>query len=271
MVLSLLHFADDTVFMGKAEPENLWAVKAILNWFELISRLRINFCKSYLYGFNVLEGWLKGAADIMRCGVGKVPFNYLGLPVGGNSGRRQFWTSMLNRFRQKLATWKSPLLSFGGRITLINSVLSALPIFKLSLFKIPKCVLGEMIKIQRNFFWGGINLERKIAWVSWDYMCVDKGRGGLGVADLERRNCALLGKWWYRLGDGVDGLWKQVLWAKYYGGRKEVDVTSVVSWNMSGVWKDIMGIGKASGGLETMLAKGFKWKVGGWELCGFLE
>ncbi|GKV01549.1 hypothetical protein SLEP1_g14096 [Rubroshorea leprosula] len=96
----------------------------------------------------------------------------------------------------------------------------------------------------------------------WEYMCVDKGRGGLGVADLERRNCSLLGKWWYRLGDGVDGLWKRVLWEKYYGGRKEVDVTSVVNWNMSGVWKDIMGLGSGSERLVAMLGEGFKWKVG---------
>ncbi|GLT98877.1 hypothetical protein SLE2022_163520 [Rubroshorea leprosula] len=205
MVLSLLQFADDTVFMGKADVDNLRVVKAILNWFQLISGLKINFGKSYLYGFNVSEGWIKGAAAVMRCGVGKVPFSYLGLPVGGNSGRRQFWNPVLNRFRQKLASWKSSLLSFGGRITLINLVLSAIPIFYLSLFKIPKCVLREMIKIQ-SFFWGGVNLDRKISWVSWEYMCVDKGRGGLGVADLEMRNCSLLGKWWYRLGDGVDGL-----------------------------------------------------------------
>ncbi|GKV32613.1 hypothetical protein SLEP1_g41207 [Rubroshorea leprosula] len=209
MVLSLLQFADDTVFMGKADVDNLRVVKAILNWFQLISGLKINFGKSYLYGFNVSEGWVKGAADIMRCGVGKAPFTYLGLPVGGNSGRRQFWNPVLNRFRQKLASWKSSLLSFGGRITLINS-----------------------------------------------------GRGGLGVADLERRNCSLLGKWWYRLGDGVEGLWKRILWEKYYGGRKEVDITSVVNWNMSGVWKDIMGLGRGSERLDAMLGKGFQWKVG---------
>ncbi|GLT52595.1 hypothetical protein SLA2020_485530 [Shorea laevis] len=93
-------------------------------------------------------------------------------------------------------------------------------------------------------------------------MCVEKRKGGLGVADLERRNCALLGKWCFRLGDGVDGLWKWVLCEKYYGGRKEVDVTFVVSRNMLGVWKDIMDIGRGSEGLEAMLVKGFKWKVG---------
>ncbi|GKV45295.1 hypothetical protein SLEP1_g52400 [Rubroshorea leprosula] len=121
MELSLLQFADGTVFMGKACAGNLKVVKAILHWFELISGLKINFSKSHLYGFNTSEGWLRGAAEILHCGVGRVPFIYLGLPVGGNPGRKKFWNSVLDRFRHKLATWKSPLLSFGGRITLINS------------------------------------------------------------------------------------------------------------------------------------------------------
>ncbi|GKV21745.1 hypothetical protein SLEP1_g31697 [Rubroshorea leprosula] len=162
------------------------------------------------------EGWVNGAADILHCKIGTMPFIYLGLPVGGISGRKKFWVSVLDRFRNKLAAWKRSLLSFGGRITLLNSVLSALPIFYLSLFKIPNCVLGEMVKIQRDFFWGGTNLDRKIAWVRWDHICVDKERGGLGVDDLKRRNWALLGKWWFRLGDGVGGLWKRVIWEKYY-------------------------------------------------------
>ncbi|GKV32405.1 hypothetical protein SLEP1_g41015 [Rubroshorea leprosula] len=191
-----------------------------------------------------------------------MPFIYLGLPVGGRPGRKKFWVSVLDRFRNKLAAWKCSLLSFGGRITLLNSVLSALPIFYLSLFKIPKCVLVELVKIQRDFFWGGANLERKIAWVSWDNICVEKERGGLGVDDLKRRNWALLGKWWFRLGDGVGGLWKRVIWEKYYGGRKEVDITSFSSMHMSRVWKDIVGVGSGSERVGVMLGKGFKWEIG---------
>ncbi|GKV48894.1 hypothetical protein SLEP1_g55681 [Rubroshorea leprosula] len=271
MVVSLLQFADDTVFMGKAEVENLRTVKAILHWFELISGLKINFCKSHLYGFNVTEGWVNGAADILHCKIGTMPFIYLGLPVGGISGRRKFWVSVLDRFRNKLAAWKRSLLSFGGRITLLNSVLSTLPIFYLSLFKIPNCVLGEMVKIQRDFFWGGTNLERKIAWVRWDHICVDKERGGLGVDDLKRRNWALLGKWWFRLGDGVGGLWKRVIWEKYYGGRQEVDITFFSSLRMSRVWKDIVGVGSGSERLSLMLGKGFKWEIGNGSRVAFWD
>ncbi|GKV09841.1 hypothetical protein SLEP1_g21281 [Rubroshorea leprosula] len=238
VVLSLLQFADDTVFIGTADAENVRVVKAILFWFELISGLKIDFSKSHLYGFNISEGWLQGAADMLHCGVGKVPFIYLGLPVGGNPGRKRCWKSIIERFHQKLATWKSPLLSFGGRITLINS---------------------------RNFFWGGVSLAKKIPWVSWECMCAEKGKGGLGVVDLERKNGALLGKWWFRLGDGLDSLWKRMIWGKYYGGRRERDVTSVECLNMSRIWKDIVCLGSRSERF-TKMKEGVLKDMGGW--CG---
>ncbi|GKV02903.1 hypothetical protein SLEP1_g15281 [Rubroshorea leprosula] len=205
MVVSLLQFADDTVFMGKAKAENLRTVKAILHWFELISGLKINFCKSYLYGFNVTDGWLKGAADILHCKIGTSPFTYLGLPVGGISGRKKLWVSVLDRFRNKLATWKRSLLSFGGRITLLNSL---------------------------RF--------REIS---------------LGVEQIWRGKL-------HGLGDGIGGLWKRVIWEKYYRGRKEVDITSFSSLHMSRVWKDIVGVGSQSERLGLMLGKGFKWEIG---------
>ena len=40
---------------------------------------------------------------------------------------------IIRKFEAKLAKWKQRSLSMGGRITLINSVLSALPIYLLSM------------------------------------------------------------------------------------------------------------------------------------------
>jgi hypothetical protein len=47
------------------------------------------------------------------------------------------------------------MLSIGGRVTLINSVLSSLPLYYFSFFKAPSCVLKELVTVQRNFLWGG--------------------------------------------------------------------------------------------------------------------
>jgi len=46
-------------------------------------------------------------------------------------------------------------VSLGGRITLLNAVLNVIPIFFLSFMKIPANVLKMVIRIQREFLWGG--------------------------------------------------------------------------------------------------------------------
>ncbi|GLT66338.1 hypothetical protein SLA2020_387060 [Shorea laevis] len=269
LAISLLQFADDTVIIGRADSENVFMVKTILRWFELMSGLRINFHKSSLYGLNVSERWVKGAAGALHCGVGEFPFIYLGMPVGGKPRSKRLWEPVVKKFRAKLAVWKSAVLSFGGRLTLLNSVLSAMPTFYMSIFLIPKSVMDELVSIQRNFLWGGPELKRKISWVKWDVICYRKEKGGLGVPDLKRRNWALLGKWWFRLGDGVESLWKQVLRAKYYGGKEIVDITAVDCWQVSKIWGDIIRLGGISERLRHMLVKGFRWEVGNGRRVGF--
>ncbi|GKV30545.1 hypothetical protein SLEP1_g39346 [Rubroshorea leprosula] len=122
LAVSLLQFADDTVFLGRADSGNIFMVKTILRWFELMSGLRINFNKSSLYGFNVSERWIREAAGVLHCAVGVTPFRYLGMLIGGNPRRKKFWDPVVTKFCTKLAAWKSAVLSFGGCLTLLNSL-----------------------------------------------------------------------------------------------------------------------------------------------------
>ncbi|GKV26298.1 hypothetical protein SLEP1_g35629 [Rubroshorea leprosula] len=65
-----------------------------------------------------------------------------------------------------------------------------------------------------------------------------------------------------KLGDGLDSLWKRVIWGKHYGGRRERDVISAECLNMSRIWKDIVSLDSRSERLSKMLVRGFKWEVG---------
>ncbi|GAU28492.1 hypothetical protein TSUD_294950 [Trifolium subterraneum] len=67
-----------------------------------------------LVGVNIPESWLGEAASALRCRVGKIPFIYLGLPVGGDPRRLGFWEPVLARLKKRLSGWKSRFLSFGG-------------------------------------------------------------------------------------------------------------------------------------------------------------
>jgi len=44
--VSILQYADDTIFFGEASMENTKAIKVILRTFEMVSGLKINFAKS---------------------------------------------------------------------------------------------------------------------------------------------------------------------------------------------------------------------------------
>ena len=51
--VSILQYADDTIFFGEATMENVRAIKTILRVFEMVSGLKINFAKSDFGAFRV--------------------------------------------------------------------------------------------------------------------------------------------------------------------------------------------------------------------------
>lgn len=82
LVISMLQFADDTIFFGEASVWNAQTLKCILRCFELVSGLRVNFHKSKLVGIAVDDRVTIQLAHLLNCKVMFVPFVYLGLTVG---------------------------------------------------------------------------------------------------------------------------------------------------------------------------------------------
>ncbi|KAK2422417.1 hypothetical protein QL285_032952 [Trifolium repens] len=247
VVVSLLQYADDTLFIGEACVENLWAMKAMLRWFELVSGLKVNFSKSRLIGVNVASDFLQVAAKFLHCKLGSLPFTYLGLPVGANPRSHKTWDPVVKTIERRLLLWKYRYVSLGGRVVLLNSVLASISVFYLSFIKMPSSVRKTIIQIQRNFFWGGLMGERdKIPWVSWKDVCRPKVEGGLGVKDLLLFNLSLLAKWRWRLLVEDGSLWKKVLEAKYGGvGRQPLSMNR--NYKFSSWWRDLVGLGVLPG------------------------
>ena len=84
VLVSHLQFADDTLLIGVKSWTNVRAMKAVMLLFEVVSGLKVNFHKSMLFSVNVNESWLHEAAMVMHCKHGRIPFLYLGLPIGGD-------------------------------------------------------------------------------------------------------------------------------------------------------------------------------------------
>ncbi|GAU43586.1 hypothetical protein TSUD_27880 [Trifolium subterraneum] len=200
----ILQFADDTILVGEDSWDNVQTIKTILRSYELVSGLKISFVKSKLYGLNVDTRLLVPGSIFLSCSAETIPFKFLGIPVGANPRRQETWKPVVEAMTNHLSLWKSRHLSFGGRVTLINLVLSSLPLYFFSFFKALSCIVKLLERIQRNFLWGGGVDDKKICWVKWDHICLPKAQGMVGEADND----------WFKshvkisIGNVVDvGLW----------------------------------------------------------------
>ncbi|GKD67985.1 hypothetical protein Tco_1322075 [Tanacetum coccineum] len=161
--ISHLQFADDALILGEWSHENAKNLCRLLRCFHLASGLKVNFSKNKIFGVGATMGDTNLLASILCCQPSSLPFTYLGLPIGANMNRSCNWKPIIDKFHNRLSSWKARSLSFGGRLALLKSVLRALGTYYFSLFKATKCVISYLEKLRRNFFWGGSVDNKKLA------------------------------------------------------------------------------------------------------------
>ncbi|WVZ50961.1 hypothetical protein U9M48_002159, partial [Paspalum notatum var. saurae] len=150
--------------------------------------LKINFHKSEIFCFGAAKDLQDTYTDLFGCNAGDYPFRYLGIPMHHRQLLNAEWRKIEERFEKKLSCWKAKYLSYGGRLILLNAVLSSLPMFMMSFFEIPKGVLKNLYKFRSRFFWQGSSNKHKYRLAKWDIMCRPKDQGGLGIINLQLQN-----------------------------------------------------------------------------------
>lgn len=151
--LSILQYADDTVLFMDHDLDKAHNMKLLLFVFEQLSGLKINFHKSELYCFGEAKDFENEYMELFGCSTGQFPFRYLGIPIHYRRLRNADWKEVVERFEKRLSSWKGKLLSTGGRLTLINSVLSSLPLYMMSFFAIPRGILTKLDYFRSRFYW----------------------------------------------------------------------------------------------------------------------
>lgn len=152
--LSHLQFAKDTIIFCPQNEEKARNCRRLLQFFEVMSGLSINFEKSMIIPLNCEERWIARSRFYLGCSSGKLPLKYLGIPLEANPKRIGTWKPNIEKIEKKLSLWKSRFISKAGKIVFIKSVLNSLPLYYFGLFKMPKMVAKKIISLQSNFFFG---------------------------------------------------------------------------------------------------------------------
>jgi hypothetical protein len=76
-----LQYADDTLLFSSGNLKAIRKLKCVLMLFENVSGMKINFHKSKFVPMNLDDSHIHEIAHIRNCPVGKLPMQYLGIPL----------------------------------------------------------------------------------------------------------------------------------------------------------------------------------------------
>lgn len=205
---SHLFFANNLLLFTKADTINCTSVREALDKFCMISGQKINSTKSKVFfSPNVDRDHRDALCEIL--GFHSTPNlgTYLGFPMRHAGSSNQDLNFVLDRVNQKLAGWKANLLSFTGRIALIQASTSAIPSYVMQTTLLPTRILDSLDRLNKNFLWGSNGKRRKMHWVGWNKVTRPVVKGGIGLQTAKGRNLAYLAKLNWRLYTEKDALW----------------------------------------------------------------
>jgi hypothetical protein len=142
--LSILQCADDTIFFMEHDLEKAQNLKLIVSAFEQLSGFKINFYKTELFCYGEAQDDVNAYTNLFGCGQGQFPMRYLEISIHYQRLTLAEWKLVEERLQKHLSSWKGKLLSLGGRLILINSVLSNMVLHMILLFLLPKGVLHKL-------------------------------------------------------------------------------------------------------------------------------
>lgn len=129
-------FADDTLLIGGASTTIARRFKKLLDQFMDYSRGKVNQAKSCIYGWNTTNHIIHNIASIFG-----VPskltwnhFSYLGMPVSLGPLKADTWNEIIDKIERKVQQWGTMWLNPAGRLVLLKSGITSLPLYRFSLY-----------------------------------------------------------------------------------------------------------------------------------------
>ena len=182
--MKVFQYADDTSVLVMSD-HSLRSLFALFDRYESGSGAKLNVSKSH----GLLFGPWKDRANM------PVPLNWsnesitiLGCCIGTHCSPD--WESLLGKFEDQLALWKSRSLSFRGRVLVANMLGLSQFWYQATVFDVPKVVIHRINKILFPFVW-----NKKREWMARSSVTQSLTDGGLGVVDVARKISSLRVIW----------------------------------------------------------------------------
>lgn len=173
-------YADDVVVMVNGQ-DDVKALSDLLTSFKSLSSARVNWGKSEALflgnGSNEKPKLPEGL------NWGSKGFKYLGVFLGDEVTMQRNWEGVVEKVKGRLSKWKRlmPMVSYRGRILIINNLIASSLWHKLKCVDPPLQLLSKIQALLVDFFWD------KMHWVSQSILFLPKEEGGQGLVHLQSK------------------------------------------------------------------------------------
>lgn len=123
MNITHLSFADDLLLFTRGDSVSVSKINLKFQQFSTASGLQPNMAKSTVYYGGVKEQEIEIIQNILGYTKGKLPFNYLGVPLASKKLKIVDWQPLIGKIVARISSWTAKKLSYAGRLQLIKSVL----------------------------------------------------------------------------------------------------------------------------------------------------
>jgi hypothetical protein len=170
----IIQYADDTLLILPADTTTMFNLKGLLRSFSNSSGLHVNYHKSFMVLVNVDYSKLLHLANTVGCLTESMPFTYLGLPLSTHKPSTQSFAPLLQRIESRLFGINR-MLSYHGRLLLVNSVFSAMPTYYMCTLLQPPKVIDQIDRYRKQCLWNGGDINRKgKCLAAWEATCINK-------------------------------------------------------------------------------------------------
>jgi hypothetical protein len=147
--------------------------------------------KLMMVPLNMTEERAQILVRVFGCKLQEMSFTYLWLLMGTTKPRVEHFAPLMNRVERQLTSISS-MLTYAGKLQLVNSVLSSLPTFTMCSVAVSMVVHEYFDRARMHCMWRNSESNAKCkSLVAWKKCTRPKRKGGLGIIN-KSQNVALL-------------------------------------------------------------------------------
>lgn len=188
---------------------------------------------------------------------GPLPFKYLGVPLACKKLSIHHYMILVDKIVGRVQHQSTKLLSYAGRVQLINSISFVITNYWMQCFPLPKSLIKKADVVCRSFLWtGGDDIGRKNP-IACKNICKPRKQGGLNVIEQETYNKIAMMKLLWNLSGKSDNLWVKLVYTYYFKNNSmmKVNIRPNNTWIMKVILQQRENITQVQNLWDQMLNK----------------